>query len=330
MRRQQLVRCWATGLALATLAGSPTTASACGACVCETSEPRNIINLIRGVALNLHVPLPVIEPGEDPPELVRVSDGMPVPATVELDDAGSVWWLKVDEDLQPNTEYRTTGAQFMTGTARDAQAPTLGEVTATPGGNGALCDVQVGDQLTLSDANDAGDNFAVWLEVELDVAGTAQRLYLPYEFGPIGLGQSQMSCFGTRELSGIAAGQGYPGRVRLHDAAGNLSDWRSFVLDMAEEAPGGCGTPVVSAGAAGMPPMNPDPGTAAASGEAPNGTAAASSGSDAERTSKGCGCALGAEQRGAGTSAVTLALTLLLAARRRRAWAARNRSVSRP
>jgi MYXO-CTERM domain-containing protein len=327
MKRQRLARTWGALLALAALCGWSRTAAACGACECQT-EPRSIVNLIRSVPLNLEIPLRVVAQGEAAPRLERVSDGLPAPATVDLDAGGTVWWLKVDEDLKPNTEYRIvggSGAQFTTGTARDEQAPTLGGVSAMAGGNAGLCDVQVGGKLTLSGANDDNEQFAVWLELEIDVASTAQHIYLDYDSGSIRLGHSAMGCFGPSEVTGIAPDQGYPGRIRLHDAAGHASDWQTFAINVAAEEPGGCGTPSGSAGVAGMSPTLEEPTSAGgADNDDSPGAAAASSGSKTLRTSKGCGCALGAE-RGSGLGGAGL-LTLLLAfaARRRRSYKARN------
>ncbi len=306
--------CWrapATGLLVALVLsawGRP--AAACGACVCD-DQPRAIINLIRDVPLNLEVPLRAFDAAQAPPRLERVADGMVVPATVTRDPSGAVaWWLKVDQDLEPNTEYRLDAVgQFTTGTTRDEQAPTFDEVGASAGGNGGLCDLEAGGQLTLSGANDGNAGFAVWVELEVEVNRGAQRVYTDYQFGSIRLGHSAMGCFGPTELAGISADQDYPGRVRLHDAAGNVSDWKTFVFTPTAEAPGGCGTPSGIAGAAGM----------GSGGNVANGAAAGSADADPDRMSKGCGCALGAErQLGHGASALGLASLLLFGRRPRR------------
>ena len=296
-------------------------AAACGACECA-HEARPILNLIRDVPLNLELPLRVLSADEAPPRVERVADGTLAPATVEKDANGAnVWWLKVEQDLEPNREYRImrdTGvdAQFTTGATRDVQAPTLEAASTLPGGNAALCDSEAGGQLTLTGATDDNQQFAVWVELEIDVGKQTQHRYLDYRFGNIGLGHSAMGCFGPSELSGIAAGQSYPGRVRLHDAGGNIGDWQSFVLPIAAEEMGGCGTPGGVAGGAGSSGQPTDPTEAGSGSEPPHGAGAPSSGSDGELTSRGCGCALAA---GSGADGGAWALgfaTLLLLGRR--------------
>ncbi|HKY38394.1 MAG TPA: hypothetical protein VJN18_20765 [Polyangiaceae bacterium] len=121
--------------------------AACGSCNCD-DQPRPILNLIRGIPLNLEIPLRVLSESETAPWL-ELTDGTNVPATVQRRTGANVWWLKVDEDLKPNTDYfiaRDTGreAGFTTGNARDEEPPTLEGISVEGGGNEALCSNSVG------------------------------------------------------------------------------------------------------------------------------------------------------------------------------------------
>lgn len=283
---------------------------ACGACLCD-EQGLPILNLIRDLPLNLSIPLSELSEAEAAPHLERVADDMIVPATVKH-VAGGAWLLLVDEDLEPNTEYRVVReagveAQFTTGTARDTQRPVLGEVTGVPGGNADLCDRSVGGQVKLTGADD-GATFNVWVELEIDVNGTATILFTDYS-QEIRLGHSAMGCLGRKELPELGDGAGYPARVRLHDAAGNVSDWGTFIFRVVAEEPAGCGTPLPVAGTnsvAGGGASNTG-GTGAT--DAIGGTNSPPE-DDATRTSKGCGCALGERHRDSFAGSALLACVL--------------------
>jgi len=267
--------------------------------------------------LNLEIPLLVLGEGKAPPRLEKVSDGAEVAATVaRVEGGGPYWSLKVARDLEPNTEYRilgdVAGGQFTTGTARDELPPTLGGIATTPGGNGGLCDSSVGALLTLSGADD-GASFNVWVELEVDVAGTANVRYLDYQSGGIRLGHSAMGCFGGAELPKLMPGSGYPMRARLRDAAGNVGEWQSTILAVLAEDPGGCGMPTASAGASG----SGSAGSANPGGGA-SGDLQDADGDDPARTSKGCGCSLGKRESDVWWGAALFGLALGLGAGRRR------------
>ena len=303
-------------LALLTVSAGARRALACGACECE-EQPLPIVGLIREVPLNLALPLRVLA-DEGAPRLERVSDGRTVGATVEKDAQAAVWYLKVDQDLDPGVDYRIVRdsgveAAFTTGTVRDLGVPTLGEVSSKTGGNAGLCDVETGGLLQISGAHDDNSQFAVWLELELTVRGETVRRYTDYHFGVVTLGRSASGCFGTRELPAIESGQAYPGRVRLHDVADHASDWFSFVLMPGAEAPAGCGAPAGVGGSGGTnsqpdQPPSDNAGSPPQQDEHPDAAAA--------RTSKGCGCAVADRRGGSGTEAVIL-VSALLAFRRR-------------
>lgn len=270
-------------LMLSTLAAAPP-ASACGMCSCSEEGPE-LLALIRDLPLNLEVPLPVRNDGETPPRLERVTGALAVPATAERAVTGLPFWRLVPaRDLEPNTEYRIVGdsgveAQFTTGSARDEHAPTLASVSASPGGNAGVCGAALGSSIELAGAED-GPAFAVWVEFEVDVDGLTQHVYRSYAFGALGLGHSELGCFGGSELVGLMDGVTYRARVRLHDAAGNSSEWLPFELPVAAEEPAGCG-PAVGSGGAGGVSHEPEP-----------GEPEPSSGAPASRTSRGCGCSL--------------------------------------
>jgi MYXO-CTERM domain-containing protein len=296
-------------------------AAACGACTCD-DQPRSIVNLVRGVPLNLQIPLRVLEEGEAAPWLER-ADGAMVSATVERRAAPSVWWLTVDRDLEPNTDYfitREAGVEagFTTGSARDEAPPTLESISAKGGGNEALCSASVGGLITLSGASDDGESFNVWLELELISGGTPYLIFTDYLYAaqPLALGTSEMGCFGSLEVPGMVAGAGYALGAWLHDAAGNVSELRTSAFNAQASGPPGCGMPSDSAGSS---PVEPSP--SAGSG----GAAPASAGkptltdTDAERTSKGCGCSVPGRPREPAAEGWLAALLLLgLAACRRR------------
>jgi hypothetical protein len=292
-------------------------AAACGACVCG-EEPRPILNLIRDLPLNLVIPLRVLDEAETAPHLERVADDVPVPARVER--MAGVWLLSVEQDLEPNSDYRVVRdagveAQFTTGSARDTQRPTLASVTSTAGGNGDLCEASVGGQVHLKGADD-GAAFNVWVEVEVDINGTATLLSLYYD-QDLQLGHSVMGCLGPNELPALDDGAQYPSRVRLRDAAGNTGDWQTFILDVVAEEPAGCGTPSPVAGTSS---------TAGGGSANTGGTGALNAGGDTSepnegdnpaRTSKGCGCALGQREHQSFAGIALLACALAAGVRRR-------------
>lgn len=309
---------WAHGMAailgaLAVSWGRP--AQACGPCTCD-DQPRDIMNLIRGLPLNLQIPLAVFEESEAPPWLERVSDGTEVAATVERRDAMAAWWLAVDQDLEPNTDYQVVresgiAAVFTTGSARDESPPTLTAIEALGGGNEALCDGSFGGGLTLTGAGD-GETFNVWLELEVVAGATPRIIYADLNTGNmrLPLGSSAMGCFGRLEVPELAEGGGVALGARIFDAAGNASELRTTVLQAVANEPAGCGSPT---GNAGSGPTEPgDGGTASVAGS--SGSPAVPE-DDPTRTSKGCGCSLpgSPEPR----CAALLPLALLLAFRRR-------------
>jgi hypothetical protein len=143
----------------------------------------------------------------------------------------------------------------------------------------------------------------------------AHTLFTDYEQGGIRLGSSSTGCFGPNEVSGFVDGGGYPVRLRLHDAAGNIGEWQSFAFTATAEQPGGCGTPSGTAGTGTTDP-NAD-GGAAAGGRATAGNSAAGNAAASSQTSKSCTLSLGTP-RGSSSLATLLALgTCALLARRR-------------
>ncbi|MDX2054244.1 MAG: hypothetical protein SFV15_17720 [Polyangiaceae bacterium] len=239
------------------LIGSTSSAFACGACECPTLASSELVSLIRSVPLNLDLAL-LVHPGElSPPRLERVSD-QSVIATAELDGASArLWRLKPSADLASNTEYRIMRkdgvvAQFTTGTSRDESAPTLQGVSASPGGNAALCSASIGAGLTLVGVAD-GESNEVWVELELQLPHGPTNIFSPYVYGqPLRVGQTAMGCFGTNEVAGLTDAQSFPTRVRVHDAAGHTSEWRTVSVSVAAEKPEGCGSnaPVLAQGGA--------------------------------------------------------------------------------
>jgi len=315
------VRAWGGVFALLALSAWSRPAAACGACICDSaSDAPNYLNPIRDLPLNLSIPIRRSDEDVTPPRLERVSDGMVVATTLGRAEQGP-WLMTVDEFLEPNTEYRLVadrdGAQFTTGTVVDKDPPILQGVSSTPGGNGGLCEQSVGAQLKLEGASD-GASFAVWVELEIDMNGTSHSISTWYQNGRISLGHSSMGCFGGNELPELEGGVGYPSRIRLHDAGGNVSDWQTFILDVVAEQPGGCGTPTTTAGASsvGGGATASTSGTGATTAVA--GNTSTPEDEDATRTSKGCGCALGQRQSKSFAGAALLACVLAAGARRRR------------
>lgn len=297
-------------------------AAACGACLCDSgSEPVPIRNLIRDVPLNLSVPVRAASDPEAAPFLERVSDGLIVPVVRTGGDDG-YWWLSSEHDLEPNTEYRIvsggTVVQFTTGASPDYQSPSLQGFSVIPGGNGALCEPSVGARLTLLGAAD-GATFNVWVEVQVIVQfGAWTTLRIPYDQN-IGLGHSISGCLGATELPELVGGTTYPSRLRLHDAAGNASEWQTFNLEVMAEEPGGCGMPEPTAGTSSMPGGGSGAADAGGTdaGLESGGAGDALEGNVPPRTSKGCGCSFA--QRGLGAWAGYLLFSsLLVAAGRRR------------
>lgn len=275
-------------------------------------EPRSIVNVVRDVPLNLQIPLRVLEEGEAAPRLERFSDGSEVPATVEqLSEPAGVWWLSVDEDLEPLTDYaivREGGVEavFKTGDARDEEPPRFDAISAQSGGNEALCGPSVGGVLTLSGAADPGESFNVWLELEVIADGRAQVVFTDYSNTShrLSVGASDSGCFGALTLPSLPPGAAYGIRARLHDAAGNVSELRSTELNPEASEPGGCGEPSGTAGAggAGPEPEPPEP--------------------DVVPSAKGGGCAVA--ERGGGSLSWVAAGVLVASAFWRRAAAARR------
>jgi hypothetical protein len=312
MRRVMMV----AGVVLAALCASEP-AKACGACLCDGPEAlaQPLLPLIRDLPLNLALTLRKLDE-ETPPRLERVADGGVVPTRVEPDPTGMPFWkLVVERDLEPNTAYRVVrdsgvDAEFTTASARDEQAPTLATVTAQPGGNGGLCEPSLGAQVELAGAED-GAAFAVWMELEADVDGTPQRLYRAYSFGPFGIGSSEMDCFGDASLSGIVEGATYHARLRLHDAADNVSEWQAFDLPIVAEEPAGCGGPSPSDGGASNAPESPEP-------PSPNPDNPEPELATNEATSQSCGCSVPSSGASSFGAALALLGALLGRARARR------------
>ncbi len=297
-------------------------ARACGACLCDDQQhPRPLVNLVRSVPLNLQIPLHVLSEGEAAPWLERASDGAKVLATVERREALRVWWLEVDEDLEPNTDYfvmRDTGAEagFTTGSARDEEPPVLEAISVVGGGNEGLCSSSSGGYLELSGASDAGDAFNAWLEIEVVMGQTPYLVYSDYS-QRVAFGSSPMRCFARLEIPGMVAGSGYPVGVSLHDAAGNVSQFKIAVFTALANEPASCGTPSETAGSGGSSTSDPGGGGTGATAADGNGNPA-SADPDDDRTSKGCGCALPAQPEGLHCEASLAALLLIgLTARRR-------------
>ncbi len=294
-------------------------AAACGACTCD-DEPRAVINLVRGVPLNLQIPLRVVDENEEAPWLERASDSARVAATVErLQSPADVWWLAVDADLEPNTDYRIVrgggvDSAFTTGSEPDHEPPVLEAINARGGGNAALCGSSVGGVLTPSGATD-GDTFNVWLELEFLAGGPPHLAYVPYSHSTqtLPLGSSEGGCFGPLELP-PAASTGYVVGARLRDAAGNSSQLVTTTFTAEASEPGGCGSMGGTAGTSGLDSN----GNAGTGGDVPPDGDSDGDGDAGQRTSKGCGCAVPAQRGVSGTMAALTLLGLMALRRQRR------------
>lgn len=314
-------RTWLCGLAsLVFASGWTKPASACGACECSDA-PVSIVTLIRDVPLNLRIPLPVLEGETTAPRLERVSDLAEVPSSAtQLEGALRYWWLAVETDLDPRTDYRIVRsggveAQFTTGTARDEAAPTFGSASSTAGGNADLCSESVGARLAFGEVEDAGSpSFTVWAEVEVTDGADALRLFAPYgPGGSIRVGHSGAGCFGSTEIGGLVHARTYPTRARLRDAAGNASEWEEVALTVAGERPGGCGTPSGGGDGGGAPSgagASPAGGSAGAVDESPA----------TDRTSSGCEMTFRGGHAPARSLPSLVLLSGLLLCRRRAGW----------
>jgi hypothetical protein len=239
------------------MSGTTVDSSACGACVCSEEVPSSIVTLIRDVPVNLQVPLPVLAGESTEPRIERVLDSAEVPSSVtRITGASDYWWLAVQADLEPETEYRIVRksgveAQFTTGVARDETAPRFDSVSSTAGGNADLCEASVGAQLAFSGVADPESrSFAVWAELELEDGPDTVRVFSPYGATAVRVGHSDSRCFGGTDITSLQAGN-YPTRARLRDAAGNASEWQELTLQVAAEEPGGCGMMGGAAGAGG-------------------------------------------------------------------------------
>jgi hypothetical protein len=300
------------------------TARACGACLCD-DQPRPLLSLVRGVPLNLQIPLRVAHEAEAAPWIERATDKTKVLATVERREAPGVWWLAVDQDLEPNTDYfimRESGpeAGFTTGSARDEEPPELQGVSVVGGGNEALCSDSAGGYLELTGASDAGDTFNVWLEIEVVMGPAPYIVYSDYidTSQRVAFGSSTMSCFGPLEIPGMVAGNGYAVGVALHDAAGNVSQFQTAVFNAVANEPASCGTPSETAGSSGSSTSDPG-GSGGSAAATPGGSGnQASPDPEGDRTSKGCGCALPAGPQRWPAEALLAGLLLLGCAARRR------------
>lgn len=291
---------WGLGMVVGTLAAvsllSARSAAACGACNCNDDRDEPLVVLTRDLPLNFQAPVPVL--ADSTASLVRRSDSLEIPSRLEP-IAGSKGYalLKVEQDLEPNVEYALMSdgkvqQVFTTGASRDETAPTFSRVEVELGTNGGLCSQSVGARLQLRDVSDDSGGTARWVEIEVEIDGVVTTRFSALGFSGIPLGTSEMGCFGQTELPELQAGSSYAMRVRVHDVAGNISDWHDVAFEPTAEEPSGCG------------PTN----------------AGAGSGSESDATpgSDSSSCAFSPPRGGRGETGLLAALPLLLVGLRRR------------
>jgi hypothetical protein len=228
-------------------------AAACGACSCNDDRDDPLVVLTGDLPLNFQAPVPVL--AGSTASLVRRSDSLEIPSSL-APIAGSKGYalLKVEQDLEPNVEYALMSdgkvqQVFTTGASRDETAPTFSRVEVELGTNGGLCTQSVGARLQLRDVSDDSGGTARWVEIEVEIDGVVTTRFSTLGFSGIALGTSEMGCFGQTELPELKAGSSYAMRVRLHDVAGNVSDWHDLAFEPTAEEPGGCGPSMAGAGA---------------------------------------------------------------------------------